>query len=189
MKKNCFLTFLCALLLTVGQAYALDIVPNDALLNGTSFTPYVENSQSAIAAALDARFEPDLVELYKEDFSPNIESGFLAGSYNTTFNNTATDPSGATIEYTGGAIITNAYLLVKDGNTNPWWYLFDLTESGLNWDGMETLSLSGFWPNTGAISHVTLYGGAAPVPEPGTIVLMGLGLVGLAGIGRKKIKS
>lgn len=31
--------------------------------------------------------------------------------------------------------------------------------------------------------------GTAPVPEPATIILMGTGLLGIAGIGRKKLKK
>ncbi|MBC2735133.1 MAG: PEP-CTERM sorting domain-containing protein [Desulfobacteraceae bacterium] len=44
-----------------------------------------------------------------------------------------------------------------------------------------TANISPFGGGGGAIRVDT-----APVPEPGTIVLMGLGLVGLAGMGRKK---
>lgn len=73
------------------------------------------------------------------------------------------------------------YLVIKDGAAHvPVWYVFDLS----NWNGLDDITVNGLYPNGGNISHSQIFGTAA-VPEPTTLLLLGLGLIGIAGIGRK----
>ena len=65
-------------------------------------------------------------------------------------------------------------------------YVFDL--DGLGWDGMADLEVRGFWEGegvSGSISHISMHGTSTSVPEPGTMFLLGTGLVGLAGLRRR----
>jgi hypothetical protein len=125
----------------------------------------------------------ELVELYKSDApdtdKPQTESGPFASSYDTTFDNEPLDPNDALIEHISGNSIDCAecYLLVKDGKQVPIWYVFDLGDSGLNWDGLMALDLNGFWPDNGAISHVSIFGTLNNVPGPAPFILMGIGLL------------
>jgi hypothetical protein len=122
-------------------------------------------------------------ELYKQNVGGS-EVGDLAGSYTTQFFNSPTDPEDALITYDGGDIVgPPAFLLVKDGNHSPAWYLFNLTTLG--WNGTDDLEINDFWPAGGAISHVSLYGVATTVPEPATFSLLAVGLLG-AGVMRRR---
>ena len=135
-----------------------------------------------VGEVFDPTLDPeDLVLLYKadaEDGGGVVESGAFAGSYDTVFNS---DRSGATISGGPGIVCGTCYLVIKDGNHDPGYYFFDLGAAG--WDGVQTITLAGFWPNDGSISHVSIWG--TSVPEPGTLSLLGAGLL-LAGFKNRK---
>ena len=160
----------------------------------TTATPSVENGDSAgcqadpncagksgtskILAYLTGTISDFGEELYKSDIEGgvSVESGPFDEYYNTIFSNTPSSPSDALIDWIGRYYMGDArYLLIKDGDHSPIWYLFDIKA----WDGKMDILISGFWPDNGSISHVSIYGGTLKLPEPGSLALLGIGLFGI----------
>ena len=157
----------------------------DALLSGT------DTSQAAINSIIFPYFDgvcDDVLELYKQDVDDPEEPLPFAGSYTTTFSNSASDPEDALVHYDGGASIGGEciFMLVKGGGPPgiTAWYLFNISD----WNGTDNLVLTDFWLGPGAISHITLYaGGEVRVPDgSSTVLLLGLGLSALAIASRRK---
>ena len=134
--------------------------------NPTPFLTTNLNSQSQIDALINSVLTPDPTVVYKQDVGAG-ESGSFAASYSTAFFNTPTDPQDATISYVSGPTIkssfSNIYLLVKDGDQTPAAYLFDISTL---WNGTDPLVMTGFWPQQGAISHVSIYASGSAQDDP-----------------------
>ena len=184
MKKNIKLPIVIIFavliaLATVSGALALpvEITPTNYLVKGTETgLPFIEDIIFPLM--------PGAVELYRATMGSPDEYA-LAGSYETTWLPTGQKEYGF-VDYVGGDYVAApAYLLAKDGAAG--WFFYDLT--ALGWTGTERISLGQLWPNQGEYSHISIYGTKGTsvlIPEPGTMILLGLGLLGVGIVARKR---
>lgn len=172
-KIRLLMTTLCAVLIVFGitpSASALIINANDYPVGAPwppTPDPRVFVWGYAGASTSNAAIESKLAALIPGfNATPLYEVG---GTENPNLTITQNVPGGL-------------WLLVKDGNSTPSWYAFNLSVAPNVWNGTDDIYLQNFWPNQGAISHVAIYG--TPVPEPLTLLLVGFGLAGLSGVRR-----
>lgn len=179
--------FTMLLLGTQAQATLILTADSPSLIPGPACedtTACGENNTKDIRTFIEDEYS--VLELYKSEVDDG-ESGAFAGFYDTSFSNSLEGSSDALITFTGdeGESINcpDCYLLVKDGNHEPAWYLFDI---GI-WKGAVDIYLTGFRPDNGTASHIAIYGAERNIPEPGTLALLGLGLA-FMGVTRRKVK-
>jgi len=171
-----------AIAFTLGGTFFLTTTAH-AILILTPLTPGVLSPASATnplnADQVEAivGYAGDLTEVYKDEITAEV--GAFADSYTTVYSNSN---GNATITYDGAPdpFITGSpiYIAAKDGNNIPYSYIWDIS----GWDGVMEIQMQDLWPDSGSISHVTIFtGNRTSVPDGGaTVALFGLALGGIS---------
>ena len=125
------------------------------------------------SAYLGMAFTPDAFAKVDE---PGTTSGFLTVGY---------DPGNLTGTWTLANPYELGFYSVKGANEYAFYYVKPYQQSG-NWSTAH-LQVPGPSGNIPTISHLSALAETKAVPEPSTLLLLGLGLIGVAGVGRRKL--
>jgi hypothetical protein len=133
--------------------------------------------EAILTAYLGSQYTID--QLTKID-APGTSNGDLAVTYSSdgltgTWSTTGSNPATAVSFYS-----------IKGAKEFALYYV-DPSQPEGSWTTRHLLTPQG--NNIPEISHFTADLSPAPVPEPATIILLGTGLLGLAGMGRRKFKK
>ncbi len=174
LKGGAVMTALCLSAVSVEAQIAVNPGPADVILTdaGSALT-----GTSCLAS-------------YSATFMFNECSGAWSGN-----NDGVATPSAAAVQsyvnavwsidavgeaYSGGGIMGPFVMAVK-GATSFSLYYFAGNSGTIDLTGV----MAGVSPGNG-VSHTTIYGGEIVVPEPGTMLLIGTGLLGMAALRRRE---